>query len=125
METLLADLRYALRMLRTNPSFTVIAVTALALAIAANTAIFTVVDSVILRPLPYPDPDRLMFVGRLYPNNSYGFSNSIPKYRVWRSNRVFERMTLYGQGGPGANLGSGDQPQHVRTLRVSEDRWKV
>jgi predicted permease len=125
MGTLAADIRYAFRMLRTNFAFTVVAITVLALGIAANTAIFTVIDSVLLQPLPYPEPDRLMQVGRLYPNNNYGFSNSIPKYMVWRQNQVFGSMTLFGQGGPGMNLGGGDRPEQVKSLRASEGYFKV
>ena len=104
MGNLAADIRYALRMMRTNPAFTAVAITVLALGIAANTAIFTVIDSVLLQPLPYPEPDRIMQLGRLYPDNNYGFSNSIPKYMVWRQNQVFGSIALFGQGGPGMNL---------------------
>src|SRR5215471_15769341 len=108
MRTIAGDLRYALRMMRGNLGFTAVAVAALALGIAANTAIFTVVNSVLLEPLPYRQPDRIMQIGRLFPNNETGFSSSIPKYMVWRDNRAFESITLFGEGGPGMNLGGGD-----------------
>ena len=123
MRPLAADLRYALRMMRKNPGFTAIAAGALALGIGANTAIFTVVDAVLLRPLPYPQPDRIVRLGRKF-SRGYGYSNSIPKYMAWRRNHVFSSMTLYASA-PGLNLGSGDRPQQVRGTRVSKDYFQV
>lgn len=128
METLWADLRYAARMLRSNPGFTTVAVAALALGIGANTAIFTVVNNVLLQPLPYPQPDRIMEVGRLYTGPkgvNYGYSNSIPKYMVWRHNQSFEAMALFGQSGPSVRIGAGDRPEQAKAVRVSQDYFRV
>ncbi|HLK68060.1 MAG TPA: ABC transporter permease, partial [Bryobacteraceae bacterium] len=125
MGTFGSDLRYAVRMLWANPGFTAVAVLALTLGIGATTAIFTVVNSVLLQPLPYPESDRIMQVGRLFPDNQIGNSNSIPKYMVWRQNQVFDAMTLYGEAGPGATLGVGDHPEQVKTLRASDGYFKV
>src|SRR5690349_11660996 len=124
METLLTDLRYALRTARRNIGFTAIALAALTLGIGANTAIFTVVDAVLLQPLPYPQPDRIMKLGRQF-RTGIGYSNSIPKYMAWRQNDVFEAMALYDFGALAMNVGSSDPPQTVNGLRVSADYFKV
>jgi putative ABC transport system permease protein len=124
MHILAADLRYALRMLRKNPSFTAIAITALALGIGTNTAIFTVVQAVLLQQLPYPQPDRLVQLGHKYAQG-YGWSNSVPMYMAWRNNHVFAWMTLYDQGGLSLNLTSGDRPVQVNGAHVSKDYFNV
>ena len=124
METLLADLRYALRTMRRNLGFTAIALAALALGIGANTAIFTVVDGVLLQPLPYPQPDRIMKLGRQF-RTGVGYSISIPKYMAWRQNDVFDAMALYDFGALAMNVGSGNPPQTVKGLHVSGDYFKV
>lgn len=124
MGTFGADLRYAFRMLRSNPAFTAIAVAALALGIGANTAIFTVVNSVLLQPLPFPEPDRIMSLHRQYPGGE-GTSNSIPKFMAWRKNDVFESMALFGFGAQGVNLGAGDRPEQAKAEYISADYFKV
>ncbi len=111
-------------MMRKNPGFTAVAVAALALGIGANTGIFSVVNKVLLEPLPYPEPDRLVKLGRKYPQGE-GYSNSIPKYMVWRQNNVFSAMAIYDQGGPGLNLENGDRPQQVKGVHISADYFKV
>ena len=121
-----SDIRYAFRMLANNRWFSAIAVITLALAIGATTAIFTVVDAVLLKPLPYTQPDRIMRLNRAYPGGNYGDSNSIPKFMAWRTgNHVFSAMALYGLGSSGMNLGTGDPPRKARGLRVSREYFQV
>jgi putative ABC transport system permease protein len=124
METLIADVRYACRLMRRNTTFTAIAIAALALGIGANTAIFTVVDRVLLQPLPYPQPDRIMRLGRQF-RTGVGYSISIPKYMAWRQNQVFEAMTVFDFGALAMNLGAGDPPQQVDGVHVSAAYFHV
>jgi predicted permease len=124
METLAADVRYAFRMMRKNLGFTAIALAALALGIGANTAIFTVVNTVLLQPLPYPQPERLVALGRKFPQGET-YSNSIPKYMAWRQNHVFQTMALFDQQGPGLSLGNSDRPEHVQATHVSKDYFQL
>ncbi|HKO05342.1 MAG TPA: ABC transporter permease, partial [Candidatus Acidoferrales bacterium] len=95
METLLQDVRYALRMLRKSPGFALVAVLTLALGIGANTAIFSVVNAVLLRPLAYPESERLVFLTEWTPLVPYT-SISMADFNDWRAmSTVFESMTAY------------------------------
>ena len=117
-ETLLQDVRYGVRTMRRAPGFTLTAVLALALGMGANTAIFSVVNAVLLRPLPYEKPDRLMQVWHTPPQKSFPgmpiFTVSPANFLDWRTqNHSFEGMAAYGFGRY-TITGSG----HPKTLRV-------
>ena len=86
------DLRFALRQLRKSPGFTFVAVLTLALCIGANTAIFSVINAVLLRPLPYPDPDRLMIVTESDANQP-SISVSFPDYLDWKRDNTSSRIS--------------------------------
>ena len=125
MGSLLSDLRDSIRVLLNSPGFTTIAIAALALGIGANTAIFSVVNTVLLQPLPYPEPDRIMRVERGFPQG-VGSSSSIPKFMAWnKNNQVFESLAIYDFQGLGINLGSGDRPEQVHGIHVSQGYFRV
>jgi putative ABC transport system permease protein len=124
MGTLIADIRHSFRVLLKSPGFTAVAVAALALGIGANTAIFSVVNAVLLKPLPYPEPDRIMTLMRSY-KNGHGESVSIPKFVAWRQNDVFDAVAAYNSTGPGMNLVVQDRPEPVRGIHASVDYFRV
>src|SRR3989442_67447 len=119
MDTILQDLRYGLRTLARSPGFAAVAVLALALGIGANTAIFSVVNAVLLRPLPFRDPDRLTMVMSVNPAKGFPrFPVSPPDFIDWRAeSRVFEEMAA-GDSGP-YNLIQGAEPERLSGSRVS------
>jgi predicted permease len=115
VEQLAQDLRYAFRAFKGSPAFTIVAVLALALGIGATTAIFSVVDRVMLRPLPYPEADRLLSLGNL-PH---------PEYFDWRArNDVFEEMAVATGGGPRTLTGLGEATQ-IRCASAAASFFKT
>src|SRR5438552_5950555 len=113
------DIRYALRALRKQPIFTLVAVLTLALGIGANTAIFSILYQVLLRPLPYPDAERLVFVWNSYPgSNLPQASVSIPDYIDRKTQApALEDATLFT--GRTANLNESGNPEQLRALAVT------
>ncbi|HXM41259.1 MAG TPA: ABC transporter permease [Bryobacteraceae bacterium] len=119
METFWMDLKHAFRMLRQSPGFTATAISALALGIGANTAIFSVVNTVLLKPLAFPQPDRIVSLMNSSPQGS-GPAASVPKYNTWRrQTQVLEDVAAFDTGGPGLNLGGGDHPEQLKGIHVS------
>src|SRR6185437_268883 len=111
METVLQDLRFGLRMLLRSPGFTAVAVLTLAIGISANTAIFSVINGVLLNPLPYPEPNRLVM---LY-DQSQSFNQmsvSYLNFQDWRRNsKSFEHMAAFRPAD--FNLTQVEEPDHV------------
>src|SRR5258708_12978419 len=114
MNGLFQDLRYALRQLGKNPGFTLVAVLTLAIGIGANTAIYSVIEAVLLRQLPFGTPDRLVWLnGKMPQTDEAGVSP--PDFRDYRtSNRAFDQLAAMGYAPNPSNL-LGDKPEQVLT----------
>jgi putative ABC transport system permease protein len=125
IEDLFADLRFAVRQLRKSPGFTAAGALTLAIGIGANTAVFSVVDAVMLRPLPFPEAYRLVSVWPRGPAGPAGaFNVSYPNFFDWRNeNRVFEHLVSY-RSTPISLTGSGD-PVQLRGQIVSWDLFPL
>ncbi len=113
------DLRHALRLMRRRPGFSAVVVITLALGIGANTAIFSLIDAVLLRPLPYKDPGRLAMLWMDDPvHDDHEGRVSLPDFKDWKKqSRTFEDMTLYV--GQTFLLGSDGPPERMRSARVA------
>src|ERR1700756_1355336 len=117
MTSLPHDIRYALRQLRRSPGFTTVAVLTLALGIGANTGIFSVVEGVVLAPLHYFQPDRLVMVWENNPRFSRVF-NSYPNFQDWqRSAHSFEQMTAFRK--QAVDLTFPGTPSHLNSKQIS------
>jgi putative ABC transport system permease protein len=119
MTTLLQDLRYGARMLLKTPAITLIVILALALGIGANTAIFSVLNAVVLRPLPFDHPDELLFLNERSPVLDE-MSIAYPNFTDWRNqNRVFEKIGVYNRSS--YNLTGYGDAERILTGQVSAD----
>src|SRR6266498_3859497 len=120
MQTLWQDLRFGFRTLTRKPGFTIVAIIALALGIGANTAIFSVVNSVLLRPLAYREPERLVVINHDYPKLSLKATVSAIGYTHYRDNaKSFE--SVVAMTGGGFNLTGGGDPEQVNGSRITHN----
>lgn len=121
--TIWQDVRYGVRMLLKNPGVTIIVILALALGIGANTAIFSVVNAVLLRPLPYHESERLVFLNEKSPVLDE-MSISYPNFVDWRAhNQSFEKIAVFNRGS--YNLTGAGEPERIVTGQVSADLFSV
>ena len=114
MDSFIQNVKYGLRSLAKSPGFTIVAILTLALGIGANTAIFSVVNTVLLQPLSYPDPDRIVSL-QLTSEEGNGNITSITKFNTYRDQtQAFDGVTAYDFQGPGINLIGGDRPEQLK-----------
>ncbi|MGA9770171.1 MAG: ABC transporter permease [Blastocatellia bacterium] len=125
METFIQDLRYGIRLLVKRPAFTAIAIITLALGIGANTAIFSVVNAVLLRPLPYTQSDRLVQWSWQFEQESISAVTAL-EFEFWKEHSsAFDAVFGYSGINSGFNLAGGAQSERVRGLQVSEGFFRV
>jgi len=125
MNTLLYDLRYGFRMLLKNPGFTFAALITLALGIASSTAIFSVIDGVLLHPLPYPDSEKIMVVDQtVRSTGARGGASAPANYIDWLAqNDVFSQMSA--SRGEQCSLSDGDRPERVRGTMTTSNMFPL
>jgi len=125
MEDLWRDLRFALRGLGKTPGFTLIAILVIAVGIGVNTAVFSVINTVLLKPLTYPDPQSLVELRNTSAQGSFPGAN-IPKFNIWhQQTSIFQRVAAYDFGGAGLNITGGDHPEQVQGMHVSGDYFAL
>ena len=125
MKSVWKDWKHAFEMFRKNPGFTIAAVSALALGIGANTAIFSVVNTVLIKPLTYPDADRL--VKFLSPSTIIANDlHNIPEFHfLQRQTNLFKVVVAFDNAGPGFNLTGGSRPEQVNGIHVTEGYFRM
>jgi putative ABC transport system permease protein len=125
MGNLVQDVKYGARMLRRSPGFTVVAVLTLVLGISSTTAIFSLINAVLLAPLPYPNSGRIVSL-MLHGSEEDQNSLAVPEFMAMRqASQVLQDFCLYDFSGPGINLTGGDRPQQIKGIHVSADYFKL
>jgi putative ABC transport system permease protein len=124
-ENIWRDLCYAWRSLRKTPGFTIVDILVIALGIGVNTAVFSVVNTVLLQSLPYPDPQSLMRLVLFTPQRTFDGA-SVPEFNLWRQqSEVLREVAGYDTGGAGLNLTGGDHPMQVQGVHVTRDYFTL
>jgi putative ABC transport system permease protein len=127
MDTIWNDVRYALRTWTRAPGFTAVAILTIALGVGANTTMFSVINATLFRPLPFPEPDRLMSLWKGEVSDPTDINiTSMPVYREWvERSRTFESIALFDSAGRGYNLTGQGEPEQVSGVRVTASFFTV
>src|SRR2546430_13515067 len=126
MSAFCSDFRYAIRTLAKQPAFTFVAVVTLALGIGANTAIFSVINAVLLRPLPYPEADRIVYFEGRNPSQGITDSNiSVPDFQDWTTQSSAFSQTAFYWTGSAALATQGGEPERVPRAGVKNSFFDV
>lgn len=119
------DLRFALRSLRRTPGFTLVALFVIILGIGVNTAVFSVVDAVVLKPLSYPNSEQLVQLVMTTPEGNFPVA-SIQEFAIWQKlSGIFQQVAAYDEGGSGMNLTGGDHPEQVQAMHVTRSYFSL
>jgi predicted permease len=125
VDALWRDLKFVVRSLAKTPGFTIIAVVVIAVGIGVNTAVFSVVNTVLLKPLTFPHPDELVMLMNTSPRGT-GRGGSVPKFNIWRQQTgTFSQVAAYDFGGAGLNLTGGDKPLQVQGVHVTQQYFSM
>src|SRR5215471_8227136 len=125
LESTWRDIRFAARSLLKAPGFTAVAIVVIAVGIGANTAVFSVINTVLLKPLTYPDPQSLVHLMNTGDQGSFAGAN-VPKFNIWRQQKgIFQQVAAYDSGGAGLNLIGSDKPEQVQGVHVSAEYFSV
>jgi putative ABC transport system permease protein len=125
MSTLIQDIKYGLRQLRRSPGFTAVAIVTLALGIGANTAMFSVINAVLLRPLPFPQPNRIVQILKQYKDGTSA-PTSVPLFSYWKEhNQVLSDIAAFSLDPVGFNLATQGLPERVPGVRVTAEFFQV
>jgi putative ABC transport system permease protein len=119
------DLRFAVRSLARTPGFTSIALLVITVGIGASTAVFSVVNSVLLKPLTYPDPQALVQVVTTSNQGTIPVA-SIPEYNIWQQqSNIFQQVAAYDWGGAGLNITGGEHPEQALCIHVTSEYFAL
>ena len=127
IEDLWRDLKFVLRSLSKTPGFTAIALIVIAVGIGVNTAVFSVINTVLLKPLTYPDPQSLVQLMNTFPQSPVPRPGAnVPKFNIWhQQTSIFDKVAAYDSGGAGLNLTGGDHPLQVQGIHVTADYFAM